>query len=85
MLRQYLKRTLSPEDYAAIQWVYAGATNLRYEQLAAGTINATLLNPPFTSFLDASIPCQSMEQITGPYQGGLTRLLPVCPAAMRSL
>ncbi|KAF8059686.1 hypothetical protein HT031_005094 [Scenedesmus sp. PABB004] len=38
MLRQQLKKTLNAADYAAINWVYAGATNLRYEQLREGTL-----------------------------------------------
>lgn len=69
MLRQVLKKTLSPADYAAIKWVYAGATNLRYEKLAAGELDATLLNAPFTSFLPASVSCQAFYKLTGPIQG----------------
>lgn len=71
MLRQQLQKTLTPEDYKAIVWVYAGATNIRYEKLVAQSINATLLNPPFTAFLDAAVPCDPYYKHTGPIQGSV--------------
>lgn len=69
MLRQYLKSTLSPADYSKINWVYAGATNLRYEQLVAGDLDATLLNAPFTSLIPDTVPCQPFYEVTGLIQG----------------
>jgi hypothetical protein len=69
MLRHILKQKLSADDYAKLNWVYAGATNLRYEQLVARTLNATLLNEPFISELPASISCQPFWKLTGPIQG----------------
>eukprot|EP00884_Botryococcus_braunii_P008420 jgi/Botrbrau1/1757/Bobra.0217s0013.1 len=69
MLRNILKKNLSSDDYSKINWVYAGGTNLRYEQLVAGTLNATLLNQPFISQLPASTPCQPFWKETGPIQG----------------
>ncbi|WP_295446849.1 hypothetical protein [uncultured Thiodictyon sp.] len=48
-LRHYLHgRYPAAEDYARLQWVRAGATNLRYEKLVAGQLDATLLNPPYS-------------------------------------
>jgi hypothetical protein len=71
MLRQQLQKTLSPADYQQLVWVYAGATNLRYEQLVAQTLNATLLNPPFTTFVGDSVPCDPYYTKTGPIQGSV--------------
>jgi hypothetical protein len=34
--------------YPRVQWVKAGATNLRYGQLRDGRLDATLLNPPWS-------------------------------------
>ena len=47
-LRQYLKKTYSPKQYESLRMTYAGATNLRFERLLDGEIDATLLNPPFS-------------------------------------
>ncbi len=48
-LRLHLHRQFpAPADYGRIDWIRAGATNLRYDQLVAGTLDATLLNPPFS-------------------------------------
>lgn len=41
----------------------------RYQKLAAGELDATLLNPPFTSMLAQGIPCQPLYALIGPYQG----------------
>lgn len=71
MLRQELQKTLSSADYQAVQWVYAGATNLRYEKLVAQAINATLLNPPFTTFVRSAVPCDPFYTHTGPIQGSV--------------
>ncbi len=35
VLRYYLSSTLSAEEYEALQWVKAGATNLRYQASSA--------------------------------------------------
>lgn len=35
-------------DYEQLQWLREGATNIRYERLLDGTIDATLLNPPYS-------------------------------------
>jgi hypothetical protein len=71
MLRQQLQKSLSPADYQQLAWVYAGATNLRYEQLVAQVINATLLNPPFTTFVGDAVPCDPYYKLTGPIQGSV--------------
>lgn len=71
MLRQQLQKSLSPADYAALRWVYAGATNLRYVALVDQQINATLLNPPFTAFVGNSLPCDPFYTRTGPIQGSV--------------
>lgn len=69
MLRLYLKSVYSPDDYAKLNWVYAGGTNLRYEQLVDKKLNVTLLNEPFTAQIPASIPCTPMWKPMGPIQG----------------
>lgn len=47
-LRLLLQDRLGPERYAQLDWIKAGATNLRYQQLLDGQLDATLLNPPFS-------------------------------------
>eukprot|EP00808_Paulinella_micropora_P027159 g16795.t1 len=69
MLRQYLKSTLSPEEYSQIQWIFAGATNLRAEALVKGELDATLLNMPYTSMLPSGTPLLPFYKFTGPIQG----------------
>lgn len=80
MLRLYFKALYSPEDYAKLSWIYAGATNLRYEQLLAGTINNTLLNEPFTAQMPPSIPCVPMWETMGPILGIVGN---VCRSSLR--
>jgi hypothetical protein len=46
-LRLYL-RTRDPDGYPALDWQKVGATDIRYEKLRDGLIDATLLNPPFS-------------------------------------
>ncbi|MDG2991604.1 hypothetical protein L3556_11775 [Candidatus Synechococcus calcipolaris G9] len=67
-LRFYLKIKYSPKDYERLTWVKAGATNLRYEQLKAGSIDATLLNPPF-SYLCSGDRDPGFQDFLGDYQG----------------
>jgi ABC-type nitrate/sulfonate/bicarbonate transport system substrate-binding protein len=48
-LRVYLHHYFSNiEDYHQLHWPQVGATNLRYQKLIDGKIDATLLNPPFS-------------------------------------
>jgi hypothetical protein len=48
-LRRYLRARLPNADaYRQLVWIRAGATDLRYEQLRAQELDATLLNPPFS-------------------------------------
>lgn len=71
-LRAYLHSVYpNPSDYNKLQWVYAGATNIRAERLSAGAIDATLLNPYFSTEYNTSHPgeCVSIANVTGPYQG----------------
>jgi hypothetical protein len=46
-LRLLLRGRLG-DAYPRVQWVKAGATNLRYGALRDGTLDATLLNPPWS-------------------------------------
>jgi predicted ribosomally synthesized peptide with SipW-like signal peptide len=47
-LRKFLLTELGPVRYSEIAWIKAGATDLRYQQLLDGQLDATLLNPPFS-------------------------------------
>ena len=47
-LRKFLMTRLGPARYSQLAWIKAGATDLRYQQLLDGKIDATLLNPPFS-------------------------------------
>lgn len=67
-LRQYLRSAYSTEDFAKLQFTYAGATNLRYELLVKGEIDATLLNPPY-SFVTGIARIHRLEDTFGAYQG----------------
>ncbi|WP_454781131.1 hypothetical protein [Legionella sp. WA2022007384] len=67
LLRLYLMQHY-PEDYEKFDWVLAGATNLRYEQLKHHLLDITLLNPPFS--YDPSLPrIECMMHFSGGYQG----------------
>ncbi|PRW58521.1 bacterial extracellular solute-binding 3 family [Chlorella sorokiniana] len=69
-LRYYLSTSLSPEQYEALNWVKAGATNIRFQALLDGSLDATLLNPPFTILAEAQgLTCTPMADVLGPYQG----------------
>ena len=68
-LRHYLHgRYPAPEDYAKLQWIRAGATNIRYEKLIAGQLDATLLNPPY-SLKTGVRRMLDLHSIIGAYQG----------------
>lgn len=47
-LRLVLRQRLGAGGDARVQWIKAGATNLRYEHLRDGSLDATLLNPPWS-------------------------------------
>ena len=48
-LRLFLRdRYPDQRDYGQLQWLKKGATNIRYERLLDGTLDATLLNPPYS-------------------------------------
>ncbi|QMT60679.1 hypothetical protein [Legionella sp. PC997] len=75
LLRLYLKQHY-PEEYGKFNWVFAGATNLRYEQIKRHLLDITLLNPPFS--YDPCIPrIEPMVQFTGVYQGVVANINPV--------
>lgn len=67
-LRLYLKHKFLPEEYAQLSWIKAGATNLRCDRLKTGTIDATLLNPPF-SYLPGIQRDSGFQALIGEYQG----------------
>ena len=67
-LKYYLTRTYTAVDYTKFTFPQIGATNLRYLELVAGTVNATLLNPPFNYEPHAPVIARICDQI-GPYQG----------------
>ena len=56
-----------------MQWVYAGATNLRYAKLLNGDIDATLLNVPY-SYEKGVSRIANMYDAIGPYQGVVANL-----------
>ncbi|PRW58344.1 NMT1 THI5 like [Chlorella sorokiniana] len=69
-LRYHLSTSLSPEEYESLNWVKAGATELRYQALLNGSLDATLLNPPFRTLAAAQgLTCTPMVDILGPFQG----------------
>ena len=47
-LRSYLSQKFTPEEYQSLDFIKAGATNLRYDKLISNQIDATLLNPPYS-------------------------------------
>ncbi|MBJ7898876.1 MAG: hypothetical protein GC158_02895 [Cyanobacteria bacterium RI_101] len=49
-LRFYLRQKFTPEQYESLNFVKAGATNFRYEQLIGDQLDATLLNPPYSYY-----------------------------------
>lgn len=67
-LRFYFKNKYNPEDYAKLQYLMIGATNLRFDKLKEGVVDATLLNPPFSYRLSGS-PKVRMYNEVGAYQG----------------
>ncbi|WP_295384334.1 hypothetical protein [uncultured Thiodictyon sp.] len=68
-LRHYLHgRYPAPQEYARLHWVRAGATNLRYEKLIAGQLDATLLNPPY-SLKAGVVRLGDLRGSIGAYQG----------------
>ena len=67
-LRYYLKHNYPPEQYAHIEWIKAGATNLRVQKLLSGSIDATLLNPPY-SYATGVSRITRMYDAIGSYQG----------------
>jgi len=67
-LRFYFKKQLPPKEYDAIEWKQIGATNLRYDKLLAGEVDATLLNPPF-SYKPGSTGSLNLFDAIGDYQG----------------
>ncbi|KAI7844525.1 hypothetical protein COHA_001883 [Chlorella ohadii] len=69
-LRYHLSTSLSPEEYEALDWVKAGATELRFQALMNGSLDATLLNPPFSVLAEAQgLACAPMAEMLGPFQG----------------
>ncbi|MEY4504367.1 MAG: hypothetical protein RL154_661 [Pseudomonadota bacterium] len=67
-LRSYLKMTYSHTDYNKLNFVFAGATNLRYEKLLRHELNATLLNPPYSYALGVNRMVR-ISDVFGAYQG----------------
>lgn len=56
------------DDFSEIELAQVGATNLRYQLLVDGNIDATLLNPPFSLMPDVPNIVRMLDVI-GPYQG----------------
>lgn len=67
-LRAYLKTTYSQTDYNKLNFIFAGATNLRYEKLLKSELNATLLNPPYSYGAGVNRMIR-ISDIFGAYQG----------------
>jgi hypothetical protein len=67
-LRFYLGQKFTSEEYESLNFVKAGATNLRYEQLISNQINATLLNPPY-SYYSGVQRDPDFQIFLGDYQG----------------
>ncbi|QUS62134.1 DUF4114 domain-containing protein [Synechocystis sp. PCC 7338] len=67
-LRSYLSQKLSPEEYQSLDFIKAGATNLRYDKLIDNQIDATLLNPPYSYFEGAQAD-PGFQLFLGDYQG----------------
>ena len=73
-LRVYLQHQFpKAQDYQQLVWVMAGATNLRYEKLRDGEIDATLLNPPY-SYMPSISQIGSLTAVIGDYQGLVANL-----------
>ena len=73
-LRYYLhKRYSDPADYQQLQWIFAGATNLRLTKLLNHEIDATLLNPPY-SYQTGVTRMIRMYDAIGSYQGVVINL-----------
>lgn len=68
VLRAYLQSIYSASDYQKLEFIKAGATNIRAEKLQNGELDATLLNPPF-SYLPGINRDQDFRQFIGHYQG----------------
>jgi len=66
-LKLYLQSAY-PGDFDKLEFDQVGATDLRYEELRQGHINATLLNPPF-SYLPDAPRIVRMHDVIGAYQG----------------
>ncbi|MBD2653776.1 DUF4114 domain-containing protein [Synechocystis sp. FACHB-383] len=67
-LRSYLSQKLTPEEYQNLDFIKAGATNLRYDELINNQIDATLLNPPY-SYLEGAQADPGFQLFLGDYQG----------------
>ena len=73
-LRYYLHNRYSdPADYQQLQWIFAGATNLRLTKLLNHEIDATLLNPPY-SYQTGVTRMIRMYDAIGSYQGVVINL-----------
>lgn len=68
VLRAYLQSIYSEADYQKLEFIKAGATNIRAEKLQNGELDATLLNPPF-SYLSGINRNQGFREFIGSYQG----------------
>lgn len=68
-LRYYFKSKYKSDDYAKLQWLMIGATNLRFDKLKEGVVDATLLNPPFSYRLSPEFSKIRMYNKVGAYQG----------------
>ncbi|MFZ4699438.1 MAG: ABC transporter substrate-binding protein [Candidatus Methylumidiphilus sp.] len=69
------KRYPEPEDYRQLQWRKVGATNIRFEQLRDGQIDATLLNPPFSYQTGITrIAALTRNEVIPSYQGVVANL-----------
>jgi hypothetical protein len=75
-LRVYLHHYFSnSQDYDQLNWPQVGATNLRYQKLIMGEIDATLLNPPFSYQLDVNrVASLTHNSIIPEYQGVVANL-----------
>ena len=67
-LRSYLSQKFTPEEYQSLDFIKAGATNLRYDKLISNQIDATLLNPPY-SYLQGVQADPDFQLFLGDYQG----------------
>tara|TARA_R100000027_G_scaffold15795_1_gene11237 strand:- start:367 stop:1206 length:840 start_codon:yes stop_codon:yes gene_type:complete len=86
-LRLYLEKSLPADQYNKLSFIKAGATNIRYDELIQGNIDATLLNPPF-SYLPGAPSITRMYDAIGPYQGvivNVTRRWLTIPANQQTI